>query len=115
MTNNLKQKGNDSSNAEIDSIWSRSDEEENYIYETFIKNHPECDTPEKDRLKCTDANNFILKNALKFIYEHYKLKLSLLDVAEQCFISSWHLSKLLNQYTGRGFFEIVRFRMYLNA
>lgn len=107
MTNNLKQKGNDSSNAEIDSIWSRSDEEENYIYETFIKNHPECDTPEKDRLKCTDANNFILKNALKFIYEHYKLKLSLLDVAEQCFISSWHLSKLLNQYTGRGFFEIV--------
>ena len=73
----------------------------------FIKNHPECDTPEKDRLKCTDANNFILKNALKFIYEHYKLKLSLLDVAEQCFISSWHLSKLLNQYTGRGFFEIV--------
>ena len=40
MTNNLKQKGNDSSNAEIDSIWSRSDEEENYIYETFIKNHP---------------------------------------------------------------------------
>lgn len=37
MTNNLKQKGNDSSNAEIDSIWSRSDEEENYIYETFIK------------------------------------------------------------------------------
>ena len=36
MTNNLKQKGNDSSNAEIDSIWSRSDEEENYIYETFI-------------------------------------------------------------------------------
>jgi len=107
MTNNLKQKGNDSSNAEIDSIWNRSDEEENYIYETFIKNHPECDTPEKDRLKCTDANNFILKNALKFIYEHYKLKLSLLDVAEQCFISSWHLSKLLNQYTGRGFFEIV--------
>ena len=79
MTNNLKQKGNDSSNAEIDSIWNRSDEEENYIYETFIKNHPECD----------------------------KLKLSLLDVAEQCFISSWHLSKLLNQYTGRGFFEIV--------
>lgn len=107
MTNNLKQNGNDSSNAEIDSIWNRSDEEENYIYETFIKNHPECDTPEKDRLKCTDANNFILKNALKFIYEHYKLKLSLLDVAEQCFISSWHLSKLLNQYTGRGFFEIV--------
>ncbi len=44
---------------------------------------------------------------MKFIYEHYKLKLSLLDVAEQCFISSWHLSKLLNQYTGRGFFEIV--------
>ena len=28
-------------------------------------------------------------------------------MAEQCFISSWHLSKLLNQYTGRGFFEIV--------
>ena len=43
MTNNLKQKGNDSSNAEIDSIWNRSDEEENYIYETFIKNHPECE------------------------------------------------------------------------
>jgi AraC-like DNA-binding protein len=39
--------------------------------------------------------------------EHFTSKLTLGDVAQQCYVSSWHLSKLLNQYTGRGFFEIV--------
>lgn len=108
MIANLKEKGSTGEEENVgDSMWNTNDVEEKYIYETFIKNHPECDTPEKDRLKYTDANSYILKNALKFIYEHYKLKLSLLDVAEQCYVSNWHLSKLLNQYTGRGFFEII--------
>ena len=49
----------------------------------------------------------MLKSALIFMTESYTRKLSLSDVAQHCYVSSWHLSKLLNQYTGRGFFEIL--------
>ena len=55
----------------------------------------------------SEANSFVLKKALVYMLEHFTSKLTLGDVAQQCYVSSWHLSKLLNQYTGRGFFEII--------
>ena len=59
------------------------------------------------RIRDSEANHYVLKTALVYILEHFTEKLSLSDVAENCYVSSWHLSKLLNQYTGRGFFEII--------
>ena len=88
-------------------IWDLNNPEEKYLYDTFIKNRVIDESDCEGKLKFTDANNYIIKNAIKFMYEHYVLKLSLIDVADQCFISNWHLSKLLNQYTGKGFFEII--------
>jgi len=105
MIKNLQARGEMGENI-VDEIWNINDEEERYLYDTFIRNRPETEDAE-GKIKFTTANNFILKSAVKYMYENYSSKLSLLDVAQQCYISSWHLSKLLNQYTGKGFFEII--------
>ncbi|MCR5736566.1 MAG: response regulator [Eubacterium sp.] len=105
MTNNLS---NDLEEQHIEGkIWNVSDKKEKYLYENFIKNRPEVDPDSDSKIKETEANNYIAKKALEYMYDNYKMKLSLKEVSEYCYISSWHLSKLLNQYTGRGFFEIV--------
>lgn len=56
------------------------------------------------------ASCFIVKNAIKYIDEHYSEKLTLLEVAEKTYVSQWHLSKLLNKQTGRNFSEILNER-----
>ena len=53
------------------------------------------------------ANSFLVKNALRYIESHYQEKLRLSDVADSVFVSQWHLSKLLNKYTGKNFSEIL--------
>lgn len=55
----------------------------------------------------TQASSFIVKNALAYIREHYAERLKLADVAEQAYVSQWHLSKLLNRHAGQGFSEIL--------
>lgn len=53
------------------------------------------------------ASSFIVKNAIAYIEGHYKEKLKLSDVADQVYVSQWHLSKLLNRYMGQNFSEIL--------
>lgn len=53
------------------------------------------------------AGSFIVKNALAFMKENYAEKLRLADVADSVYVSQWHLSKLLNKYTGQNFSELV--------
>ena len=53
------------------------------------------------------ANSFIVKNAMKYIDEHYNEKLTLLEVAEKTYVSQWHLSKLLNKEMKKSFSEIL--------
>ena len=53
------------------------------------------------------ASSFIVKNALAYIEENYKERLKLADVADNVYVSQWHLSKLLNKYTGQNFSEIL--------
>ncbi len=54
----------------------------------------------------TTANNFIVKQAISYMEQHYKEKLQLTDVAEKVYVSHWHLSKLLNS-TGKSFSELL--------
>lgn len=54
-----------------------------------------------------EANSFIVKNALEYIRENSHEKLRLADVAEQVYVSQWHLSKLLNKHTGKTFSDIL--------
>lgn len=55
----------------------------------------------------SEANNFIVKNALAYMQAHYKEKLLLSDVADEIYVSQWHLSKLLNKETGQNFSELL--------
>ncbi|MBD5504545.1 MAG: response regulator [Lachnospiraceae bacterium] len=54
-----------------------------------------------------EANSFIVKNALEYIRENSQEKLRLVDVADQVYVSQWHLSKLLNKHTGKTFSDIL--------
>lgn len=53
------------------------------------------------------ASSYIVKNAVEFIETHYKEKLKLSDVADQVYVSQWHLSKLMNRYVGQSFSDIL--------
>lgn len=69
------------------------------------------ETEEKEELESA-ASSFIVKNALAFIEANYAERLKLADVADNVYVSQWHLSKLLNKYTGQNFSEILnRVRM----
>ena len=105
MIKNLQSKGK-TGESDLDNIWDCQNSDEKYLYNTFIKER--LNQHENDRkIRFNDANSYIIKKAIIYMYNNYVQKLSLLDVADHCYISSWHLSKLLNQYTGKGFFEIV--------
>ncbi|MDD6203182.1 MAG: response regulator [Lachnospiraceae bacterium] len=62
---------------------------------------------DEDILYNNVASSFIVKNALEYIRENYKEKLRLIDVADQIYVSQWHLSKLLNKHTGQTFSDIL--------
>lgn len=53
------------------------------------------------------AGSFVVNNAIRYIENNYKQKLSLADVAEKAYVSQWHLSKLLNRHYGQNFSEIL--------
>lgn len=55
----------------------------------------------------SEASSFLVNNALKYMEEHYREKLRLQDVADQVYVSQWHLSKLLNRYKGQSFSDIL--------
>ena len=55
----------------------------------------------------TAANSFIVRQARAYIARHCAEKLSLQEVAEHCFISQWHLSKLLNRHSGQTFYDLL--------
>lgn len=68
----------------------------------------ETDTGEQDDTPYhNEANSFIVKNALEYIRENSQEKLRLVDVADQVYVSQWHLSKLLNKHTGKTFSDIL--------
>lgn len=54
-----------------------------------------------------NAGSFIVKNAVTYMEENYKEKLTLSDVAEKAYVSQWHLSKLLNKHTQKSFSELL--------
>ena len=53
------------------------------------------------------AGNFIVRNAIAYMEEHYREKLLLSEVAEKVYVSQWHLSKLLNKENGQNFSELL--------
>ncbi len=62
---------------------------------------------ENEEVLDSAASSFIVRNALAYIEKNYKERLKLADVADNVYVSQWHLSKLLNKYTGQNFSEIL--------
>ena len=62
---------------------------------------------EKEEETDTAANSFIVRQARGYIAQHCTEKLSLQNVADHCFISQWHLSKLLNRHLGQTFYDLL--------
>lgn len=53
------------------------------------------------------ANSFIVRQARTYIAQNCGSKLSLQEVADHCFVSQWHLSKLLNKHLGQTFYDLL--------
>ena len=53
------------------------------------------------------TGNFIVRQAVAFMEENYARKLTLLDVADHCFVSQWHLSKLINRHMEKSFYDLL--------
>ena len=54
-----------------------------------------------------NAGSFLVNQAMRFMEEHYAEKLTLQTVADCCYVSQWHLSKLLNRYTEKSFYDLL--------
>lgn len=57
----------------------------------------------------TDKPNagFIVNQAIAYMEQNFSSKLTLQDVANHCFVSQWHLSKLLNRQTEKSFYDLL--------
>ncbi len=53
------------------------------------------------------AASFIVNQAKAYIESNYAEHMTLQDVADKCYVSQWHLSKLINKYTGSSFYELL--------
>lgn len=53
------------------------------------------------------TGSFIVNRAIAYMQENYAKHLTLQEVAEYCYVSQWHLSKLLNRNGEGSFYEIL--------
>lgn len=53
------------------------------------------------------SGSFIVNQAMAYIEQNFEKKLTLQDVADQCFVSQWHLSKLINKHMGKSFYDLL--------
>lgn len=54
-----------------------------------------------------DAGSFIVNAALEYMRAHCTEHISLANVADNVYVSQWHLSKLINRQTGQSFLELL--------
>ena len=54
-----------------------------------------------------NTGSFIVNQAIAYMEKHYAEKLTLQEVADICYVSQWHLSKLLNKHAGQSFYDIL--------
>ena len=60
-----------------------------------------------DGLPDKQATSFIVKKAIAYIEQNYAKKLSLQEVADFCYVSQWHLSKLINKYAEKSYYDLL--------
>lgn len=101
MVKNLHAKG----------IYGKEEVSENEVVEPTAKAEDEMNETIEQELEDAEggaeAGSFLVNNAMKYMEEHYREKLKLQDVANQVYVSQWHLSKLLNRYKAQSFSDIL--------
>ena len=60
-----------------------------------------------EEVQVSDSAGFVVHQAIAYMEQNYQKKLTLQDVADQCYVSQWHLSKLLNSHAGKSFYDIL--------
>lgn len=63
--------------------------------------------PPAEEASSGEATSFVVRRAVAYIEEHHAEKISLADVAAACYVSQWHLSKLLSRYKNQNFYDIL--------
>ncbi|MCR5073182.1 MAG: response regulator [Clostridiales bacterium] len=53
------------------------------------------------------AQSHIVNHAIEYMETHFADKLTLQEVADSCYVSQWHLSKLLNKHTNGTFYDAL--------
>lgn len=54
-----------------------------------------------------EAGSFIVNAALEYMRAHCTERISLANVADNVYVSQWHLSKLINRHTNQSFLELL--------
>ena len=87
---------------------SKMDEiEEALAFMTGVLDRLPREESESGRESEDTANSFIVRQTRAYIAQHCGSKLTLQDVADHCFVSQWHLSKLLNRHGGQTFYDLL--------
>lgn len=71
------------------------------------RREPEVEPPAAESAAGDAANSFLARQAHAYMKEHYAEKISLQDVADHCYVSQWHLSKLLHKHLGEAFYDLL--------
>lgn len=53
------------------------------------------------------SGRFMVRQAVTYMEKHHREKITLQEVADACYVSQWHLSKLLNRYMQKSFYDIL--------
>lgn len=61
------------------------------------------DAEEEDK----PAGSFLVREAVQFMEQRFAEKITLQDVADHCYVSQWHLSKLLNRHMEKSFYDLL--------
>ncbi|MDE7351462.1 MAG: response regulator [Acetatifactor sp.] len=67
---------------------------------------PPPEAPEA-KAEADDSNSFLVRQAQTYIAKNCARRLSLQDVADHCYVSQWHLSKLLNKHLNQSFYDLL--------
>ena len=75
--------------------------------QTMVSRLDRLPPPEQTDEQNQNAGSFIVNQALSYMEKNYQQKLTLQAVADCCYVSQWHLSKLLNRYAGKSFYDVL--------
>ena len=82
-------------------------DEINEALRTMVDHLDKMPPEEETEAHSASAGSFIVDRACAYMQAHYREKLTLQAVADCCYVSQWHLSKLLNRYAEKSFYDIL--------